>query len=945
MLLEYIDALNYLKGQLSATGAGRGRLLIVNGGLTSGKAELLQEFTAHADRLGTFCLTATAARGHQGLQADVVDQLFHSRGLPVGTTEHVAELLSPAVVAARPGNPDLESLTGDGARAVRDTCAALLRLSRERPLVIGVDDVQFADAFSLQLLLYLSRRMESARIMIVLSKWDWTQPTLPRFHAEITRHPHGWIRLMPLSEHGTAELIARRTERQPDPGLVAAYYELTGGNPKLVDALIEDQRIGAAGTSGHGPGAAPTVGSGYLQAVLACLYRWDPQLLAVAEALAVLGDEGDAVPLSRLCGLSVDTTEQVLRTLVTEALLTTGPTAGRYRFRHPAMGRTLLNSLSEAERAELHLRAAELLHQQGSGARPVARHFAEAGTVAAGWSTGVLREAAEQALAHDDSTTAVRYLELALDACPPGAEQAVRMALARASWRTSPAVSGLHLASLPRRPVPEALGRRDTATLVRHALWQGDAETAAHGLKLLEASGAAMEDRTTACLRLAERWVYGTAGNEEYRPTASGNARGTEASDGASSSWAQAVRDLSALPARGSAEQANATARHVLENCHLDDASLETVGVAILTLLHGGETDTAVAWCDTMREEAAGREATTWLAMLECVRAAIALQHGDLATAVRLAGSGYERLPASAWGVFIGFPLSVLLLVNTALDSHRAVTELLRQVVPEAMFDTVWGLHYLQARGHHHLATDRALSAVSDFRACGDLAERLNLDHRALCPWRNDLALANLRLGRTVLALQLLTEQLEQPGLSPRDKGVALRLLAACSEPERRRELLERAIDQLERAEDRLELSRALAEMSHVLHESGQSDRARSMARRAAQGTRVCQTDGEAAAAGEQDRDGAAPNRTAPGSPVVLLSATEQLSEAELRVAVLAARGHTNREISGQLFITVSTVEQHLTRIYRKLGVNRRSNLPTQLAHWRESTEGRPALD
>ncbi|NEA06615.1 helix-turn-helix transcriptional regulator, partial [Streptomyces sp. SID10116] len=48
-----------------------------------------------------------------------------------------------------------------------------------------------------------------------------------------------------------------------------------------------------------------------------------------------------------------------------------------------------------------------------------------------------------------------------------------------------------------------------------------------------------------------------------------------------------------------------------------------------------------------------------------------------------------------------------------------------------------------------------------------------------------------------------------------------------------------------------------------------------------------------------------------------------ELTEAERRVAELAADGFTNREISRKLYVTVSTVEQHLTRIYRKLDVKR----------------------
>lgn len=56
------------------------------------------------------------------------------------------------------------------------------------------------------------------------------------------------------------------------------------------------------------------------------------------------------------------------------------------------------------------------------------------------------------------------------------------------------------------------------------------------------------------------------------------------------------------------------------------------------------------------------------------------------------------------------------------------------------------------------------------------------------------------------------------------------------------------------------------------------------------------------------------------------------LTPAELRVAALAARGYVNREIAEQLFITPSTVEQHLTRVFRKLGITGRDSLPTSLS-------------
>jgi DNA-binding CsgD family transcriptional regulator len=53
----------------------------------------------------------------------------------------------------------------------------------------------------------------------------------------------------------------------------------------------------------------------------------------------------------------------------------------------------------------------------------------------------------------------------------------------------------------------------------------------------------------------------------------------------------------------------------------------------------------------------------------------------------------------------------------------------------------------------------------------------------------------------------------------------------------------------------------------------------------------------------------------------------EALTPTELRVVRLAAEGATNREIAHQLFVTLKTVEGHLSRAYTKLGVKRREQL------------------
>ncbi|GIH67832.1 AAA family ATPase [Sphaerimonospora thailandensis] len=86
-------------------------------------------------------------------------------------------------------------------------------------------------------------------------------------------------------------------------------------------------------------------------------------------------------------------------------------------------------------------------------------------------------------------------------------------------------------------------------------------------------------------------------------------------------------------------------------------------------------------------------------------------------------------------------------------------------------------------------------------------------------------------------------------------------------------------------------------------------------------------------------RSEAAQARLGAGRPALAAAAgpVDLLSGAERRVAALAAAGHTNREIAGKLYITVSTVEQHLTRTYRKLKITRRADLPSILRSGVES--------
>jgi DNA-binding CsgD family transcriptional regulator len=60
--------------------------------------------------------------------------------------------------------------------------------------------------------------------------------------------------------------------------------------------------------------------------------------------------------------------------------------------------------------------------------------------------------------------------------------------------------------------------------------------------------------------------------------------------------------------------------------------------------------------------------------------------------------------------------------------------------------------------------------------------------------------------------------------------------------------------------------------------------------------------------------------------------ASDDLTETERQVAALAAQGRSNKEIASELFMGISTVEAHLSHVYRKLGIRSRAGLASRLA-------------
>jgi DNA-binding CsgD family transcriptional regulator len=285
-------------------------------------------------------------------------------------------------------------------------------------------------------------------------------------------------------------------------------------------------------------------------------------------------------------------------------------------------------------------------------------------------------------------------------------------------------------------------------------------------------------------------------------------------------------------------------------------------------------------------------------------------------------------IPARSWGIGIGIPLSTLVQAATDAGKYKEALTYLRAPVPDSMFKTPVGLYYLQARGRFHHAREDFRSAVRDFQSVADLMAEWQLDVPALIPWRTDAALTQLRLGHEEVAYELVTDQLKR--LTPqhaRERGISLRVLAASSDLSKRPVRLRQAIKELQSCGDRLELAYALADLSQVYQAFGDVGQARRISNRAHHIARQCGT-AVLTRALMPDTDAGSQDSEDTENHHVGMEPYMALSNAERRVAVLAADGYSNRQIAGKLFVTVSTVEQHLTRIYSKLKVNGRADLP-----------------
>jgi DNA-binding CsgD family transcriptional regulator len=951
-VLERERELAALEATVEAIAGGSGPTLVLEGHPGLGKSTLLAGLAAGAAGVRVLRFRCgelerqLAWAGVVGLLGPALDALPTARRtrLLQGPAAAAGALFGSEPLPATPAAAELDRFA---------VFAALQRLVAElgagAPLLLVLDDAHWCDRPTLGFLGYLQRRLAELPAGLVLATRppamvDQTQRVVLE---QIMSAPDAQVlTLRPLGRDSVAELVRAQL---PAAGLrfCDTCWEVTAGNPFFLHELLLElaghddvaDRLDAEALSQITPPAV-------LRSLLVRLDRLPiPGAAALAEAAAVLGEGATLEQAAAVAEIDAAAAVDALDALTSAELLAPGEPL---RFVHPLVRAAIYAEIPAARRAQWHGRAGALLAAAHASPEVVALQLLHAPRRADPATVSGLRAGAERARAQGAPRAAARYLRRALEE-PPDPERRIDVLteLARAEIAFGDRSGIDHLqAALELTDDP----RRRAALLVELGWAEHDAgrfPAAAvafeQGLQTLEAAAPVegTEDRESDA-ELADRletgYLVAATLDSDRVADANERIRAIEASPmeiqtpGRRMLLSQVLflRTMSGTPhveivdlalrlwadgrmLREDGVGANPALWHVIGALSWADAYGPALRAIELTLAAAEERGLALA-------QAQARYARAWprfwtgdlLGAQDDARRAIEIWDGGLET----------YLPAAVYW----FGLASLELGEPA----RAEAALVR-TAPLARWEGTGMAGFIHAlEGHIHLHHGRVEEAVASQRACGEVMTSLMIANPSPMPWRSELARA-LRLlgeageaeGRAVAAAEL--EAALRSG-APRSIGVARASLGLCTPGEAGIAELTRGVAELAACGARLPQTRALVDLGARVRRAGRPREARTPLR---EGLELAQAMGAVVLARRAEIElraaGARGRRPTEGG-------AHTLTASELRVAELAAAGHTNRAIAGMLEISVKAVEWHLHQSYRKLDVRGRAELSGALA-------------
>ena len=418
---------------LDVVADGAGRLLLLSGEPGVGKTRLAQEATGLARARGfgvlvgrcyeqdaslpfrplVAVLTAAVGTASPALR-QVLPQRFPELG------RLLPRLLPP------PTLPEGE----DGRRRLLEAAGEFLQaLAAETPLLIGLDDLQWADSASLDLLAHLARALRAHPVLLLGTYRDVdvarTHPLQAVISGLTRERLVEIVKLRGLPPDGTAALIcAQFAVPAVSDALVHLVHERTEGNPffieEVLQALVEQGAIYRAGDTWERKEVEEIELPQSVRAVVGQrVERLGADAQEVLRVASVLGQEFE---LDLLLGAAGREEEAVLAQLdaAVAARLLEERRAGRherYAFAHTLIAQVLYDEVPRHRLRRLHLQAGEAL-ERARGGRPeaaaeLARHFLAAGDEARASRYAIL--AGDHAAGQYANAEAVRHYETALE--------------------------------------------------------------------------------------------------------------------------------------------------------------------------------------------------------------------------------------------------------------------------------------------------------------------------------------------------------------------------------------------------------------------------------------------------------------------------------------------------------------------------------------------------
>ncbi|GIG88369.1 helix-turn-helix transcriptional regulator [Plantactinospora endophytica] len=929
-------------GALLDEDEARPRFLVLHGEPGIGKSRLVAELATVAGGRGRTVLLGRATEFERSLPYGVLLDAL------ADVPDHRADLhaLLDDLVTRDPGGPGPDTAAVERHQRHRRLRSLVTAAAGPAGALLVFDDVQWADDASVEFLGYLLRHPPDTRMTVVLAfRSEQCPPRLAEELAHLAPSPT-WLRLGPLTGPDVDQLLpAQPASRR------RLLHQVSGGNPLYLELLAgtSTQVLGAL-RRGDFPDEPVTTA---LHGAMANEIRGlNPTERLVLQATAVVGPGLDIGTVAAAAGLDLPRTAAALDGLVARNLLRQA--GAELDFRHSLVRAVAYWLAGPAWRLAAHRRAASHLERGGAPLTLRAHHLAKAIRPGDEAAAGVLATAAMTTLGTAPSTSAA-WLRVALSALPDDPGRTDRRAELRLLFAKALGVTGrfdearivLHeLVTVPgphRHAAVEQLavlerlaGRLDVASaLLTTELERLDTTGAPQTMLRLELAVTEM---------LAGRWRAGArhAGKTMDRARQGGH-RGIEAAAS------------SVLAACAVAREPLSTARLRVSYASrlidaLGDVALrdELGAIALLAWLEAmlDRVDDGLAHAERGIEVGLRYGRIHVHPLLYAARSVLYGTVGRVDDALRDAEEAEEIARWQGGGEAATLAAAVRLrplLWLAGPDAVRPALDRLRgSAPPRSMLSrAVVRMHLAEASsavgddaGCQELLADaetyrclgpaeanvlalRALACADPVRpdpangippqvrrwltraagTAGDLPGRLGLVAVAGAT----LSLAYGTPGDAVAALTPVVGQLAAAGM-PVAEGRARLVLAearvATGDPQSAREQLGRA-------------KQLFAECG-ARWLAGQADRAqRRLAARLSRRTAPA------------DRPGAVPDE---GHPLALLTARER------EVAELTVTGATSRVIARQLQISPRTVDAHLMRIYRKLGVTSRTALVSLLA-------------